>query len=573
MKKILRLLRRRPRRGQEMEPEDIFIDAHNLPAFDRAHMEGRFEQPLSRRVLTGVIVLFVIVVAVFGVRLYDLQLVQGETFAERSKENRLRHALIFPERGVIYDRDRTKMAFNAAASSSAAFARRRYATTSGMAHLVGYLKYPSKDDAGVYYETEYQGKRGVESAFNNTLTGTNGVNIIEINATNEIQSRNRIQQPEDGKSVRLTVDATVQRKLFELIKERAEESGFKGGAGAIMNVETGEMLALTSYPEFDPQVMTNGNDEKINAITERDGDPFLNRAIAGGFIPGSIVKPFIATAALQENVIGPGDTIKSTKRMEVENPYDEDDPTVFYDWKEHGRVDVRDALAVSSNTFFYQVGGGYQDQEGLGISRIRDYMHQFGFGEETGVALDNEISGVVPGPEWKQEHFEDGKWRVGDTYNTAIGQYGFQVTPLQAVRATAAIANGGTVVTPHVVESATSDQVEDSKDVNASSHVFNIVRDGMAQAVESGTASGLNTKYMDIAAKTGTAEIGTARVNSWIIGFFPADEPRYAFSVVMERGPRDNLLGGVWVMRRLVDWMHQETPSYLVDTNSNGAQR
>ena len=553
------------KKGTEILPEEIFLDAHNSPQFDQQQMEGRFEHPISRRVMYGVFITFLLIAVGYCGRLLYLQAVQGDVYAARSKENRLERSLIFSERGVIFDDDRRRLAWNVNGTSSASFFRRRYASTSGMAHLVGYLSYPSKDDSGVYYETQYRGKRGAEKSFDDVLKGQNGLRVREVNAMGEVISQNTVRKPTPGENVQLAADTKLQRKLHELIRTRAQDSGFQGGAGVVMDIETGEVIALTSYPEFNLNVMTNGSDEEINAIQSSAGDPFLNRVTGGAFIPGSIVKPFLAYGALEEEVIGPQDTIVSTGSITVPNPYDEDDPTVFYDWKEHGPVTMRDALAVSSNIYFYKIGGGHKDQEGIGIEGIQRYMRAFGFGTSTDISLSGEVLGTIPGPSWKQKHFEDGTWRVGDTYNTAIGQYGLQVTPIQAVRATAALARNGQLIRP-LIREQDSDRARVDRVMEGAPEHFAVVREGMRRAVrtEKGTASGLDVPYTDVAAKTGTAEIGKASVNSWVIGFFPFDDPRYAFTVVMERGPRKNELGGVWVMRRFLDWMKQEVPQYFL---------
>ncbi|MEX1028216.1 MAG: penicillin-binding transpeptidase domain-containing protein [Candidatus Paceibacterota bacterium] len=563
MRSFLKTLKRifGSRRGHEVHPEDILLDAHNLPQFDQHQMEGRFARRISFRVIATTGIVFALIAVVYAGRLANLQIIGGEAFAQRSQQNRLRHDLIFSERGTIFDRDRTQLAWNYTASSSPDFAHRGYATTSGLAHVLGYLKYPSQDSSGVYYRESYEGKSGVEEMFDGYLSGTNGVKIIEIDATNDVRSESTVRPPEDGRNLQLAIDADVQHKLFELLRQRVNESGFRGGAGAIMDVETGELLALTSYPEHNPQVMTDGDRAGIEEIQAREGNPFLNRAVAGSFVAGSIVKPYLALGALNEGIISPQKTIVSTGVLEVPNPYDPDNPTKFTDWKAHGAVDMREALAVSSNVYFYQIGGGYEGQPGLGITKIKKYMNMFGFGEETGIDLSGEKTGVIPSPEWKQANFDDQIWRVGDTYNTSIGQYGVLVTPLQALRAVASIANGGHLVRPTVLQSDRS-QIGDERDIPIADHSFQVVREGMRRAVTSGTASGLNTSYLRVAAKTGTAEIGKASVNSWVTGFYPYDNPQYAFTILLERGPRENLYGGVWVMRNLLDWMHQEQPMY-----------
>lgn len=248
----------------------------------------------------------------------------------------------------------------------------------------------------------------------------------------------------------------------------------------------------------------------------------------------------------------------------VPNPYDPSKPTIFRDWRAHGATDMRRAIAVSSDTYFYQIGGGFGSQKGLGIDRIKKYLERFGFTKKTGFDDSNEALGIIPDPAWKEKTFDGEVWRVGDTYNTAIGQYGMQITPIQAVVATAALANGGYLVTPSLLFTSTT-SVQTGKKFGGNPENFTVSKEGMRQAVLDGTAAGLNTKAVAIAGKTGTAELGARKdfVNSWVIGFWPYENPKYAFAVVMERGPVKNLVGATSVMRKTIDWMAVNAPEYF----------
>jgi penicillin-binding protein 2 len=345
---------------------------------------------------------------------------------------------------------------------------------------------------------------------------------------------------------------------------------FRGGAGVMIDVRSGEIIAITSYPEYDLNIFVKGEDKAaIQSYLKNPDNPFLNRVVAGLYTPGSIIKPFMAFAALEEGVISPEKEILSTGRLVVPNPYFPDKPSIFRDWKAHGYTNMRRAIAVSSDVYFYQVGGGFESQKGLGISRIDKYLKLFGFEEETGIGISNEAVGTIPTPEWKQKTFGE-EWRLGDTYNTSIGQYGMQVTPLQAVRAIAAIANNGTLVTPTFLKQATTTIPQGEKIKFDSSHSeqaehFRIVREGMRLAVAEGTAVGLNMYDVKVAGKTGTAELGALKqyVNSWTVGFFPYENPKYAFAIVMERGPVKNLVGATSVMRQVMDWVVVNRPEYI----------
>lgn len=547
--------------NKEITPDEIFLDSSNLPGFDVDQFEGRLEKPISRKVLYFLMVCFLMVALLFSSKLWFLQIKEGEAYLARSENNRLRHNIIFSNRGVIYDRNDEELAFNSIHPDGKEFAIRKYLDLPGLSHVLGYIKYPTKDKAGFYWETNFNGKDGIEKYYNDTLSGENGLQIIEVDVGDNPYSQSVVKVPKDGESITLSIDSRVQSKLFEIISKAASDFGFQGGAGAIMDVQTGELLSIVSFPEFNSSILSDGsNVSEIEEFFNDPHDPFLNRVVSGLYTPGSIVKPFVALAALNENIINPNKEILSTGSISVPNPYFPDLPSIFTDWKAHGLVDMVDALAVSSNIYFYYIGGGFGDQKGLGIGKIEEYARKFGLAQETGIDLSVEVEGTIPNPAWKKEVFGD-DWRLGDTYNTVIGQYGFQVTPIQVLRAMAALANGGILLEPRVAK--TSENPNSKTILDIKSEAFDVVREGMRQAVERGTASGLGVPYVQVAAKTGTAEIGKSSLNSWVTGFFPYQNPKYAFVVIMERGPRSNSIGGTYVMRQLLDWMNINTPEYF----------
>ena len=224
---------------------------------------------------------------------------------------------------------------------------------------------------------------------------------------------------------------------------------------------------------------------------------------------------------------------------------------------------MRSAIAQSSNVYFYEIAGGYKEQKGLGIAGIEKYARMFGYGSTTGVDLYGEASGTIPSPTWKAKNFPtDPTWRIGDTYFTGIGQYGMQATVLQALREAATIAAKGKVVTPHLAKNFIAAPIPRLPISEAS---FIVAQEGMRKSTTDGTAKLLNVPYVKIAAKTGTAELGVAkaRVNSWVIGFFPYDKPRYAFAIVMDRGVRGNTTNASFTASLLFRYMARNTPEYL----------
>ena len=374
--------------------------------------------------------------------------------------------------------------------------------------------------------------------------------------------------PEPGKNLVTTIDAGIQSSLYHAIKDHAETNGFEGGAGIIMNIKTGELIAMTSYPEFDANILSEGkNKELIQKYALDSRKFFLNRAINGLYTPGSTVKPYLAIGALQEGIITPQTTVYSVGQVEIPNRYDPSNPQIFRDWKKggHGTTNVYTAIAESVNTFFYAIGGGYKDQVGLGISRIDKYVEKFGIGEPTGFALENDKRGTVPSPEWKLKHFTDGAWRLGDTYNSAIGQFGFQVSVLQMARAVGAIGNSGILITPHIELDQTIKDSEKKAVTGIDEKNYVIMRDAMRQTVVRGTAMTLNVPYVQISAKTGTAQTGKGNrsMNSWSTGFFPSDNPTYAYAIVMENAPSTNEAGASRAMRVVFDWIQNNEPEFF----------
>jgi penicillin-binding protein 2 len=552
------------RERSEIEPDQIFLDSSNLPMFDTGRYEGRFEFSIPSKVIIYILLFFVAIAFAFVGKMWELQIKEGEVYARLSENNRLRHKTIFSQRGVIYDRNGLEMAWNTP-SVERDFFSRSYFSEPGMAHVLGFVNYPAKDTSGIYFRENFEGRDGVELSFDSLLTGQNGRKIIEVDVHNETLSESVIQPPADGQNIYLSIDSRLNSKLNNIIEATAKKVGFQAGSGLMIDIKTGELIVLTNYPEYDSKILSEGSDrEIIRGYSEDIKNPYMNRAVSGLYTPGSIIKLFIAIGALNEKVIDPTTQILSTGSISIANPYHPELRSTFLDWRAHGLVDMRRAIAVSSNVYFYEVGGGYGGRRGLGIHNIEYYTRLFGFGSSTGVDFSQEPDGIIPNPDWKSRVFDGDPWRLGDTYNTAIGQYGFQVTPLQALIGTAALASDGLLLNPTIMKKDDSTKARRAViDINSS--YFNVVKEGMRQAVTEGSAVGLSVPYVKVAAKTGTAELGSERqfVNSWVVGFFPYDDPQYAFAVVMEKGPRANLIGGVSVMRQFLDFLSTEAPEYF----------
>ncbi|MBU6310436.1 hypothetical protein KGO06_00680 [Patescibacteria group bacterium] len=549
----------RAKKYSAVEPDEILIESANLPAFDAAHLEGRIEKPLSKRVYKAVLAAATVLAAAVLIQTFMLSVARHDFYAAWALDNRLEAHTILADRGIITDRSGAPLVENVGTSSEKV--ERRYVLGEAAAHVTGYVSYPKKDAKGFWFQDEMIGLGGVEALYNDRLRGKNGSMLHELDATGKSTSGAIVRPAIPGDDLALSIDAELQSAVFSAIKDRVDAS-FKGGAAAIMDVETGELYALASYPSYDPKVLSAGEPREIIAAYLQDArGPFVDRAISGLYTPGSIVKPFLALAALQEGVATPQTTYVSTGKLVIPNPYDPSKPTIFKDWRAHGATDMRRAIAVSSDVYFYIIGGGFESHRGLGISAIDRYAALFGFGSKTGFPLEDEPAGVVPTPAWKADVFGEDVWRVGDTYNTSIGQYGWQVTLLQSLRATAALANGGTLLTPTILRDAPTEATT----ISLRPEYLRVVNEGMRDAVTDGTAKALIISGAEIAAKTGTAETGVRKefINSLIIGFFPFDAPKFAFAVVLERAPAGTMQGAPAAMRAILEWIAVHRPQML----------
>lgn len=567
--------RLKDRYTKQVDVEEVLLDASNIPAFNHGRLEGKRELPITAKNMRLVWVLFTFVVGAFLFQIFTLQVVKGEDYRRIAENNKVNRALVIAERGVVYDRRGEMLVWNEKDDSGEYdFPVRAYTDRVGLGQVLGFVSYPKKDSSGFFFRTEYLGRSGVELAYDDLLRGKNGSQIVEVDALNTVVSQYAIEETKKGDALTISIDAELSEAMYNIIATSSVQAGFRSGAGAIMNVHTGEVIALTSFPSFDPEIMADGDD--VALIEEYNNDdrlPFLNKVIGGAYTPGSIVKPFVAYAGLEQGVISVNTTIYSNGSLKIPNPYNPSQPSYFNDWRSQGNMTVREAIAFSSNVFFYIVGGGLpeialpqaglnQPLTGLGITKMAENYRRFGLGEVTGIPLAQEQAGVVPDPAWKQEVFND-DWRLGDTYFTAIGQFGFLSTPIQMLRAYSALANGGKLINPHVIKG----EIGESRDIALDKNVLNIVHEGMRKTVnfDGGTARALDRKDVAIAAKSGTAEIGVgnAYVNSWAAGFWPYEEPEYAFILMMDKAPRSNALGATRIMGDVVEWMSVHRPEYL----------
>jgi penicillin-binding protein 2 len=556
----------RKERKKDISPEDILIDQLNLPSFDYSQLEGRIVKPLSNYIFYIIIFFVLIVFSLFFYNAYKLQIVKGEFYNNKAENNRFETTPIFSARGIIYDRNKTPLAWNEnistttliSASSTDNTQIRKYENSYGIGNLLGYIKFSKKDKNGFYINKNVETVGGIERYFNETLDGKAGYFYSEIDSSGKLISQNIVDLPENGKDIHLTIDYDMQKSLFETFEKAGKESNYNGGVALIADLRDGSILASVTYPDFDSNIMFDGSDvEKISSYINDPRSVFLNRYVDGLYAPGSIIKPVFALAGLHEGIVTPREKILSTGTLVVPNPYSPGNDTVFKDWKAHGYTDVREAIAVSSDVYFYTIGGGVPGKRGLGISKLNDYSKYFGLDYKYENTFFKTKQSVIPNPEWKLKAFDGDIWRLGDTYNSSIGQYGFSISPIQALGMTTILAKEGKDIPEFKIDTAENTKYIkiDEKLKSISQENYNEMLEGMRLTVTAGTAKSLNFPEMKLAGKTGTAQTGNRNqfINSWFIGFWPYTDPKYAIVYMLEKGPHTNTKGAAGYLREFIE--------------------
>ena len=425
------------------------------------------------------------------------------------------------------------------------------------AHIVGYtgevsdaeLKQPRLQGRALGDEV---GKNGIEFANEAYLSGVNGARWFEVDASGRLLGRLRTKEPVAGKNVVLTLDLRAQRAAEEALAQATVDAHHqkypraKSGAAIVLDVNTGEVIAAASLPTYDPAAFVGGLSTAEWKILNSKGSeyPLQNRAIMSSFAPGSTFKPFVALAALREGLATPRTTVLCTGRW-----------TKFgtrwkkFCWKRsgHGRVSLVQALAVSCDSYFYELGWKLSRKAG---ERLQSWVRTFGFGDPTGVDIPSESRGRVPDTAWKRAWNErrnpsNKAWVPGDTVNMAIGQGDLLVSPLQLAVAYASLANGGTVYRPYVGKRVVDQDgtiLVETRPKIVSQLVFPpaqlaAVRRGLERVVTEGTAKAAFAGFpMPVAGKTGTSQVFGKDDYSWFAAYAPADKPKHAVVVVVEQG-------------------------------------
>jgi penicillin-binding protein 2 len=454
--------------------------------------------------------------------------------------------------------------------------RREYTDGPLAAHTLGFVGRIDEEEyeqlsRGGYLLNDYLGKAGVELTYETILRGTLGMRDVETDAYGR-ELRILDETPaRSGANVVLSLDMELQRKATEFVQ--AGMGASKNAAAVVIDVRNGELLALVSLPTYDNNVFTGRVDEAaLERLLTDPAKPLLNHAIAEMYPPGSTFKQVTGLAALQEGIAHANTQITSRGYLDIPNQYNPRIVDRFRDWSALGTLNFYGGVAMSSDVYFYYLAGGYSEGgreifQGLGATRLADWTRRFGLGAKTGLDLPGESEGLVPDPAWKETTIGE-PWVLGDTYHFGIGQGYVNTTVLQMALVTAAVANGGDVLIPHVVK-----EIRDGdgrvigparqnvrRNLNVDPRNLQVLREGMRQAVDTGTARTAAVRGIQSAGKTGTAEFGERRPDGsyqehgWYTGFAPFNNPEIAVAVFLEQGNGAGTAAPV--ASRIIDWYY-----------------
>ncbi len=412
-----------------------------------------------------------------------------------------------------------------------------------LSHALGYVGRISEEELkgneDKYRMTDYIGKTGLEKSYESVLKGKDGAQRYEVDSTGKVVKFLGQEDPHLGDSLVLSIDFGLEQELAGVMQKEMQKVKATKATAIAMDPKTGGILAYVDIPTYDNNLFSQGisSADYANLLNNPD-NPLLARGIAGEYPSGSVIKPFIASGALQEGTITENSTVNSTGGIHVGNWF-------FPDWKAggHGVTNVVKAIADSVNTFFYAVAGGYEGIPGLGPDKIKHYLDLFGFDKQTGVDIGGESKGNIPDPAWKKRAKNE-DWYLGDTYHMGIGQGDLLVTPLQISNATCVIANGGTLYQPHFVRQEVDENDKVVKTIQSKVIRQNfidpkniaIVRKGMRQTVTDGSARSLKNLPVAISGKTGTAQFGPNNEfeHGWFTSFAPSDNPQIELTILVE---------------------------------------
>lgn len=576
--------------------------------------EKKIEVPLSKKIIFGVFSLFVFFALIGMGQAFYLQVLKNKDFIAKAEENKFITQFISSSRGVIYDINGKQLTYNNPSfdliynqnseplkSTLQELSKilgldlseikkrieqkreiaenlnhqtliilqtknfpgfeikknsiRYYEDGTTLSHIIGYMgrinSEKLKNNADIYTSTDNVGKDGLEKYYENYLRKNPGEMQIERDVYGNILFKKLISMPESGNNLVLWIDFDLQKKAKESLEAIIENAGAEKAAAVIQNPQTGAIMAIISIPGYDNNLFNREADqEELTKILTSKDQPLFNRATTGLYVTGSTIKPLIAATALKEKIISPNKNIHCVGSITIPNKYDPEKETIKKDWSVHGSTDMRKAIAESCNVYFYTIGGGYEDQKGLGPTKIKEGLELFGWSSKTGVDLPSEAEGFIPSPEWKEEVKKE-TWWDGDTYNLSIGQGDILITPIQVVNAFSVIANGGTLFKPQIVKEIIDSEKNTVKEFTPEKikegfinpDYLQIVREGMRKAVTGQGAPQassiiLNSLPVSAAAKTGTAETPKKDIyHNWVTVFAPYENPEIVLTIVLENVP------------------------------------
>jgi len=519
--------------------------------------QDQIPQKSKWRIMVFLIISLVLFFIIF-LRLFHLQIARGSINKELADNNRIRVKIIHAPRGVIFDRDGRILAANSPAFrlNSKLITReealewevkndpraldlevdnlRIYPEGEKFAHVAGFTGEISEDQLKTkefrdYRQGDQIGKIGAEAKFEKLLRGVDGGEIIEVDSIGRKIRTLRFKSPIPGQNIYLSIDASLQEKLYQSMTAVLASSGSCCGAAVALDPGSGKILALVSLPSFDPNIFSQGIDEgAISEILSRSSAPILNRAIAGTYPPGSTFKIVSSLAALSSSKITKDTTIQDTGVIYL-GPYK------FTNWyfnqygKTEGMVNLVKALERSNDTYFYEIS------RIIGVDSIADWARKLHLGGKLNIDLPGEETGLVPDDDWKKKVYGQ-PWYPGDTLHMAIGQGFILTTPLQILGITSFIAADGTLYKPEIL-------LSESPKILVSNLLpkdqVRIIKEGMKLGTkQKGTAWPFFNFPVETAGKTGTAEYGDPknRTHAWYTSFAPADDPKIALTILVEGG-------------------------------------
>ncbi|MHB0868600.1 MAG: penicillin-binding protein 2 [Chloroflexota bacterium] len=446
-----------------------------------------------------------------------------------------------------------------------------------LSHLLGYmlpiteeqLADLQQDKAADYQPDDRIGAAGIEATYERELRGRPGKKLYEVDATERPVNDLRIDSPDPGHNLTLSVDAELQKDVERILKEGMGKS--ESAVAIVMDPRNGQLLSMVSVPSYDNNIFSGRvRPSELERVLTDPRKPMINYAISGIFPPGSTFKLVTAAGSLQEGVANTNTRIQCDGALLIPNPYNPSLPTRLPCWGVHGSQDFITGLANSCDVYFWTLGGGFKEFQGLGNERLANYARLLGYGAPTGIDLPGELDGLIPTAQWKQETWNE-EWLKGDTYNMSIGQGFVLATPLQVANATNAIANGGRLLQPRVVASIRDAEdnlirnvePEEIRRLPISENNLATIRRGMERVPENDDTRKFNVPALKIAGKTGTAEFpgpkdakGIMPTHGWFTASAPYDDPQISVTVFVQRGggPSDAVPTAMKIFKRYFNY-------------------